>query len=103
MRLVVVSLLIGFGARAQSVTRRTKRLSAALQASDALYRNLLQSVPLGIREEDLAGKIVFVNAHYADMMGMEASNLIGTDVWEGCATDFDGAELRGLLEELAKH
>lgn len=103
MRMVVVSLLIGFGAYAQSVTRRTKRLSAALQASDALYRNLLQSVPMGIREEDLAGKIVFVNAHYADMMGMEAGNLIGTDVWEGCATEFDKAELRGLLEELAKH
>jgi len=102
MRLVVTSLLIGFGTYAQSVTRRTKRLGAALKASEELYRNLLQSVPVGIREDDLTGKVVFVNAHYANMLRMDARDLVGMPAWETCATEFEKAEMKTVIEKLAR-
>jgi PAS domain S-box-containing protein len=62
----------------------TRRLDAErmLEESQAIYRTLVESLPINVFRKDLDGKIVFANQRYCDELGLGLSQLIGK-------TDFD--------------
>ena len=64
-----------------SLTRRVQEERLALQASDARYRGLFETVLEGVFQSDADGRFILVNPALIEMLGYEsATALVGTDV-----------------------
>jgi two-component system cell cycle sensor histidine kinase/response regulator CckA len=62
----------------ESALRQSRREAlAALQASEARYRRIVESTSHGVWEIDEAGKTTFVNARMAELLGVTASSVLG--------------------------
>ncbi len=59
-----------------------RRIEESLRRSEAQYRTLVETIPHGIQEVDLEGRIVFANDAYHRLMGYVPAELIGTRVWD---------------------
>ena len=59
-----------------------KRMEEAVRDSEALYRSLVDSLPMCILRKDLSGRLTFVNRAYSQFIEKAESELIGK-------TDFD--------------
>ena len=79
------------------VTSR-KQAEFALQASERLNRELIETVPYGIIEIDLYGKIVFSNSAFIKMMG--TSDLIGRLAWELAAGDEEQSRIKEYFDRV---
>ncbi|MBI3968567.1 MAG: PAS domain S-box protein [Chloroflexi bacterium] len=59
-----------------------KRTEAALQESEARYRELFDDAPVGYHEVDIEGRIVRVNRTELAMLGYTEAELLGRYIWE---------------------
>jgi PAS domain S-box-containing protein len=69
------------GVTSRDVTRRIDA-ERQLEESQAIYRTLVESLPINVFRKDLDGRIVFANQRYCDELKLTLSQLIGK-------TDFD--------------
>lgn len=70
--------LVEFG---QDITDR-KQAEEALRESEASYRRLIETMPYGVEEVDLEGRMVFLNEAYHHLLGYEPGELVGTHIWD---------------------
>lgn len=70
----------------ESVTERTE-IERQLRDSEAMYRSLVENIPQGVFRKDLAGRFIFVNRRFCEMLGKSAQQLLGTTDFEHCPAD----------------
>jgi PAS domain S-box-containing protein len=63
------------------LTERQKT-TTALRESEERYRMLIETIPYGIQELDITGKIVCFNQAYIDMLGYADNELFGKTFWD---------------------
>jgi two-component system, cell cycle sensor histidine kinase and response regulator CckA len=80
------------------VTER-KQAEEALIAGQQRYRKLTDTIPLGIEEIDLQGRIEYVSPAYLKMMRCSNEQAVGTYMWDSFV---DGAGLRAYLQRLVR-
>lgn len=68
--------IIGFTSLVQEVTERFA-LQQALERSEARYRGLVEHSPLMIYSCDLEGRFTYVNPRACEIIGLQASTLLG--------------------------
>ena len=66
----------------QTEVEERKRMEAAVRDSEALYRSLVDSLPMCILRKDLSGRLTFVNKAYSQFIEKGEAELLGK-------TDFD--------------
>ena len=74
--LCLLGMLVALYALRRDFVKR-QQVQALLQAQVALRTAMESSVTIGLRAWDLAGRILYVNAAFARMVGYDASELIG--------------------------
>jgi PAS domain S-box-containing protein len=79
----------------------TERLGAeeALRESEERFRAILRQATAGIVRKDAAGRLVFVNEAFCNMLGYTEADLIGNTVWDFMHPD-DIAENRRSYQRL---
>jgi PAS domain S-box-containing protein len=87
--LFIVSNMVIFAALSLWMTwalnrmeRGRQRAEIALRDSEALYRSLVDTLPINLIRKDLQGRITFSNRHYCEAIGKPLAELAGK-------TDFD--------------
>ncbi|TWT70791.1 PAS domain-containing hybrid sensor histidine kinase/response regulator [Crateriforma conspicua] len=65
-----------------STIHEIERLETALRESDAVYRSLVESLPLSVIRKGMDGRIKYVNKRASEQIGRPAAELVGK-------TDFD--------------
>ena len=83
-------------ARDRSAEREAE---AALAASVARFRALIEAAPVGVYETDLAGKCTYANAALAEMTGWSTEALLG-DAWVGAVHPEDAPR---VLDDWARY
>jgi PAS domain S-box-containing protein len=68
-------------ATVQDLTPR-KAAEAKLRESESRYRHLIETMPYGVEEVDLDGRMVFLNDSYHRMLGYEPGELVGGFIWD---------------------
>ncbi|UCD64885.1 MAG: PAS domain S-box protein [Candidatus Zixiibacteriota bacterium] len=76
IRVTVVSLLLAFGAFAQSIAFRRQEALQALKNSEELYRTLVRTSPEAVTVTDLDGIITFASSRTADLLGADSTEEI---------------------------
>jgi two-component system cell cycle sensor histidine kinase/response regulator CckA len=69
----------------------------ALRKSEEQYRQIVETTTEGIVKSDWAGRILFVNRRYAEMLGYETDEMIGASLF-----DFMGPAARIVAQEAFK-
>jgi PAS domain S-box-containing protein len=88
---------VGFVGVDRDITPR-KEAQEALARSESRYRRLIETVPLGIEEVDLQGRMVFLNDAYHRMLGYEPGELLGRFIWDLDPTPESREKLKEYLE-----
>ena len=78
----------------------SKQTEKALGKITKKYREFLETIPHGVQEIDLEGRIVFCNTAYNKMLGYDIGDLIGTHIWETTATQESAEKLMGYFKQL---
>lgn len=78
----------------------TIKAQEALRASEAKYRNLIDTIPHGLIEFDRQGRILFCNQVIADRHGMDALDMIGDNITEYIALEKDRERFRNFLQRI---
>jgi len=71
-----------------------------LQATEERYRLILETVPYGIRENDLEGIITYSNPAHHRMLGYEPPELIGQPIWTAVVDQKDIEWRNRLIEQI---
>ncbi len=74
-----------------------------LRESEKRFRTLVNTIPYGIQEIDLDGKITFANPAHAQIYGCEPRQLIGTSILDLAAGDNERQQLKEHLAYIAEH
>lgn len=85
----------------QDITAR-KLAETALRESEARYRTLVDLLPYGVQENDIAGRVRFANPVLERFQGHQPGGLVGWRVWDLLADDKERKRLRGYLGFLAR-
>ncbi len=88
--------VVGASAIARDITQRL-RMEQTVRESEARYRMLFETIPHGIREVDLGGRIVACNPAYERMLEYGPGELIGRSMLDLIA-DEDRDRVRSMLE-----
>jgi len=90
--------------RGNSVDGSASSLSVAdaLRHSEQRYRHLVETMPYGMQEVDLEGRVVFANRALGKILGHPHERLIGTHVWELQVEPDRRDELRRYVEHLVE-
>lgn len=91
--------VVGASAIARDITQRL-RMEQTVRESEARYRMLFDTIPHGIREVDLSGRIVACNPAYERMLEYGPGELIGRSMLDLIAEE-DRDRVRALLERVA--
>ncbi len=59
-----------------------KQSAEALQQSEGLFKNLVETAPFGIQRSNLEGQILFANAAMGRIFDCQPEELVGTGIWE---------------------
>jgi PAS domain S-box-containing protein len=81
---------------------RLKLDELVLKASERRYRSLVETIPHGIQESDLDGKIIFSNKAHSAIHGCEEGELLGKAVWELTRNGADRERLRNYYKYLVE-
>lgn len=74
------------------ITER-RRLEAALQASEAYFRELTQSLPIGVWTSQTDGRVDFINRHWLDYSGLTLRHaMTHQDAWSNSIHPDDRAQ-----------
>ncbi|HLF74307.1 MAG TPA: PAS domain S-box protein [Anaerolineales bacterium] len=63
------------------ITER-KQMEEALRESEERFRAIVSQATTGIVRKDVAGRLLFVNQAFCDMLGYSESELVGRTIWE---------------------
>ncbi len=74
-----------------------RRTEQKLFESEQRYRQLAETLPLGVEEIDLSGMITLVNPAYTDLTGYSLKEAVGKAIWDFCP---ESAPLRNLFFEI---
>lgn len=91
--------VVGASAIARDITQRL-RMEQTVRESEARYRMLFETIPHGIREVDLSGRIVACNPAYERMLEYGPGELIGRSMLDLLA-DEDRDRVQSMLERVA--
>lgn len=91
--------VVGASAIARDITQRL-RMEQTVRESEARYRMLFETIPHGIREVDLSGRIVACNPAYERMLDYGPGELIGRSMLDLLA-DEDRDRVKSMLERVA--
>lgn len=82
-----------------------KRSEAALQASEAQYRDLVQTANCIILRWDTAGNIKFINDYGQRLLGFESSEILGRNIVGTIVpqTETSGRDLQTLMVDICQH
>jgi PAS domain S-box-containing protein len=84
-----------------SLSDKTGRANT-LRASGDRYRTLIDTIPHGVAECDLTGKMLFSSPAHARMLGCRPEDVVGTSIWDWIASaDGKGMVQRAIHEALA--
>ncbi len=94
---------VAFGVHgtARDVTDR-KHTEQLLQESERKYRTLVETVPLGIVEIDITGRIIYANEAYFQMHGFQAGEFTGTSILDLRPREAEKIRMGEYLERLAR-
>ena len=84
----------------QNLARRNVDLTAQLRATEERYRLILDTVPYGIRESNLDGRIEYSNPAHDQLLGYEPGSLVGQPVWIAVADEADIEWRKRLIEQI---
>ncbi len=59
-----------------------RRAEKALRLSEARYRTLIETLPHGVQENDLEGRITFSNHAHHKILGYKPNELLGRYIWD---------------------
>ena len=74
--------------------------SAQLEAKESRLSSILNTLPYGIQENDLEGRITFSNKAHRNILGYAKGELIGRKIWDFSVTDQDKADTRDYLTHI---
>jgi PAS domain S-box-containing protein len=77
----------------RDITERTKA-QEALSQSEERYRVLVETIPYGIREIDLTGRITFSNPACVELLGYDPEELLEKFLWDLLASEEQQAQFR---------
>ncbi len=75
----------------------------ALKASETRYRILVETIPHGIQESDLDGKITLSNKAHSVMHGFNGGELLGKAVWDFACNNEERERIRDYYYSLIKN
>lgn len=82
----------------RDITER-KRLEAALQASEAYFRELTQDLPIGVWTSKADGQVDFINRHWLEYTGIPlGAPMAYRDAWRTTVHPDDGAAAERIAE-----
>ncbi|MBT8342349.1 MAG: PAS domain S-box protein, partial [Desulfatitalea sp.] len=76
---------------------------SALRASEKRFRNLIETMPHGIRETNAHGTITFVNPAHEKIYGYSQAQMIGTPMFDLVADESEREQLRDHLAYIVEH
>jgi PAS domain S-box-containing protein len=79
-----------------------RQAEAALEESEARYKELFQAVTHGIQEIDNEGVIVFANNAYHEMLGYKPGELVGQSMYDHIYPTSSHPELKSYIQYLVK-
>ena len=79
--------------------RNTER---RLAEREELYRILVETIPCGVQENDLEGKITFSNRAHSQMHGYEEGEMPGKYIWDFKKSEKEKIELQAYLQFLVQ-
>jgi len=83
------------------ITER-KRVEEALRQSESRYRHLLGTIPYGVEEVDLEGRMVYLNDAYHRILGYEPGELEGSYIWDHDPTPEQARQVKDFFEHIKK-
>ncbi len=84
-----------------SIALKNSKLVDSIYLSEKKYKNLVESLPYGIHDCDLTGRITFCNRSDCDILGYSAKELTGMTLFDITADDLDKKKLESLLTNMA--
>ncbi len=88
--------------RLESPAAGQQQAEMALRQGEERYRSLVQTIPYGIQEIDLSGRIIYANEAHYQIHGYAAGELIGTEIFDLQTSEAERRDLREYLAVLAK-
>ncbi|MDQ5910327.1 MAG: hypothetical protein QG599_2423 [Pseudomonadota bacterium] len=85
----------------RDITAR-KAAEDALRASESRFHSLVDLIPYGVQESDLAGCITFANPALERLCGRQESSLVGQFIWDFLADQAERKILRDYLQLLIR-
>ncbi|MFZ5570136.1 MAG: PAS domain-containing hybrid sensor histidine kinase/response regulator [Thermodesulfobacteriota bacterium] len=79
-----------------------KKVEEALRESEKRYRDLVETIPHGIQEIDLEGRITFANSALEKILGYRKNALIGRSILDVMAVPMKRGEMLRLLKKMAE-
>lgn len=79
------------------------RAEEALRQSEEKYRVLVETLPYGIREIDLTGRITLINSAGLQMLGYQLNELQGKSIWSLAAGESQPEHLATYFRNLINH
>ncbi len=79
-----------------------KRTEHQLVEREELYRILVETIPYGVRENDLNGKITFSNRAYNHMHGYDEGEITGMYIWDFKKTEKEKTDLQQYFKYLVQ-
>lgn len=92
--------IIGTAGTSQNVTER-KRAEQALKERETLYRTLVETIPYGVQEIDLQGKITYANRAVHHLYGYDDGEMIGRPIFELAYSPEEKTRLKQFIQVLA--
>ncbi|MFO8002504.1 MAG: PAS domain S-box protein [Marinilabilia sp.] len=76
------------------------KMKKNLKESEEKYRKLIDTIPYGIGEVDLDGKMIFLNDSYYKILGYDSGDLDESYIWDHDPTSADIQQLKDYFEFL---
>ena len=85
----------------RDVTER-HRMEESLRESESRFHSLVDLLPYGVQESDLAGRVTFANPALERLHGQHPGGVVGRFIWDFLADDAERASLRDYLQLLVR-
>ena len=80
--------------------KKREEIETSLRERERQYRTLVETIPHGIRESDLSGKITLSNSAHAEMHGYKKGELVGTTIYDFSQSEDERNKLKEYMRYL---